>query len=232
MAMPLPLKSLTKGSNEGKGLPSTQEHILVQGVRDGVIVLRTGDLAAVLEVEGIDFARLTDDDRKGKVAQFENFLNTLRFPYQLTIARRRQPLEEYLVRLEQKAKEQAQAGNIVYAEQLDEWASFMLEVVQRVNPQIPHYLITLPYDPIPPDERARRSYQLTGERYRRGLEELQHRSAQMIHALTRVELVCRRLGDAELIAILHRIYHPSILDYRIPPIQRVKSFVADQQITP
>ena len=189
MAMPLPLKSLTRGPGTATGLPSTQEHILVQGVRDGVIVLRTGDLAALLEVDGIDFARLTDELREGMVAQYENFLNTLRFPYQLTIARRRQPLEEYLARLEEKATEQTRAGNKLYAEQLDEWASFMLEVVQHVNPQIPHYLITLPYDPIPPDERARRSYQLTGERYQRGVDELQHRSAQVIHALSRTSRI-------------------------------------------
>lgn len=228
--MNLPIKSLTKGAKNTKGLPSTQEHIVVQDVRDSVVVLRTGDLAALLEVDGIDFARLPDDERTGTIAQFENFLNTLRFPYQFTIARRRQPLEEYLARLDQKAAEHVNAGNKLYAAQLYDWASFMLDVVQHVNPQIPHYLITLPYDPIPPDERARRKYKLTGERYQRGLVELQHRSAQVMRALSRVGLSCRRLGHAEMIAVLHRVYHPSILDYRIPPIQRVKSFIAGQQV--
>ncbi len=232
MGKSLSIKSLTKSAKKNEGLPSTQEHIIVQDVKDGVVVLRTGDLAALLEVDGIDFARLPDDERTGMLAQFENFLNTLRFPYQFTIARRRQPLEEYLTHLDEIARKHADDGNKLYAAHLYDWASFMLDVVQHVNPQIPHYLITLPYDPIPPDERARRQYKLTGERYRRGLDELQHRSAQLIRALSRVGLSCRQLDDAEMIAVLHRVYHPSILDYRIPPIQRVKSFIAEQQMTP
>jgi type IV secretory pathway VirB4 component len=230
MGLNIPIKSLIKGAKNGKGLPSTQEHIVVQDVRDAVVVLRTGDLAALLEVDGIDFARLPDGARTGLIAQFENFLDTLRFPYQFTIARRRQPLEEYLARLDQKAAQHVNAGNKPYAAHLYDWASFMLDVVQHVNPQIPHYLITLPYDPIPPEERARRKYTLTGERFQRGLDELQHRSAQVARALSRVGLSCRRLGHEEMIAVLHRVYHPSILDYRIPPIQRVKSFIAEQQI--
>ena len=206
-------------------IPTTQEHVLLRDVRDNIAILKTGDMAALLEVEGIDFARQPDAVRSGLVAQFENFLNTLRFPYQFTVGRRRQPLEEYLAYLEDVATKHIRGGRKLHARFLYENASFMLGVTQHVNPQIPHYLITLPYDPIPPDERTRRSVALNRERYDRGKDELAHRSEQVTRALARVGLTCRRLDDEEIAVVMHRMYHPNIPDYRVPPIMRLKSFI-------
>ncbi len=101
----------------------------------------------------------------------------------------------------------------------------MLDVTQHVNPQIPYYLITIPYDPIPPDDRARRNLVLTRERYERGRGELSHRCDQVIRALARVGLTCRRIDDEEIAVVMHRVYHPNIPDYRVPPIMRLKSFI-------
>lgn len=206
-------------------IPSTQDHMLLRDVREQIAVLKTGDMAALIEVEGIDFARRTDEDRAGLVAQFENFLNTLRFPYQFMVGRRRQPLEEYLAYLEDVAKKHINKGEKLYARFLYENAEFMLDVTQHVNPQIPHYLITIPYDPIPPDDRARRNIVLTRERYERGRDELAHRCDQVVRALARVGLTCRRLGDEEIAVVMHRVYHPNIPDYRVPPIMRLKSYI-------
>lgn len=206
-------------------IPSTQEHVLLRDVREQIAILKTGDMAALIEVEGIDFARRTDTDRAGLIAQFENFLNTLRFPYQFMVGRRRQPLEEYLAYLEDIAKKHINEGQKFYARFLYENAAFMLDVTQHVNPQIPYYLITIPYDPIPPDDRTRRNIVLTRERYERGRDELAHRCEQVIRALARVGLTCRRLTDEEIAVVMHRVYHPNIPDYRVPPIMRLKSFV-------
>lgn len=88
-----------------------------------------------------------------------------------------------------------------------------------------YYLITIPYDPIPPDDRARRNIVLTRERYERGRDELSHRCDQVVRALARVGLTCRRLSDEEIAVVMHRVYHPNIPDYRVPPIMRLKSYI-------
>jgi hypothetical protein len=208
-------------------LPSTQAHVLAHAVRDNTIVLRTGDLAAVLEGEGIDLTRLSDSASEGLIAQYENFLLTLRFPYQIVVARKRQRLEEYLAFVDSEAQKRQHEKNKKYSEALYGWVNFMMEVVRHVNPQAPMYLIVLPYDPVPPDERIRGNPALTLDRYQRGLDELKHRSDQVIRGLTRIGLGSRRLTDAELVVVLHRVYHPSIPDYRVPPTLRLKSFIVD-----
>jgi type IV secretory pathway VirB4 component len=209
-----------------QGLPSTQEHILAQAVRDNTIILRSGELAAVIEAEGIDLTRLSDSAREGLIAQYGNFLLTLRFPYQIVIARKRQRLEEYLAYVDGEAQKRQREGNAAYAQALYGWVNFMMDVVRQVNPQAPLYLIVLPYDPIAPEERVRNRVLLTADKYQRAVEELKHRSDQVVRGLTRIGLGSRRLTDQELVAVLHRVYHPSIPDYRVPPTLRVKSLIA------
>ena len=208
------------------GFPSTQKHILAQAVRDNTIVLRSGELAAVIEADGIDLTRLSDTARDGLIAQYGNFLLTLRFPYQIVIARKRQRLEEYLAYVDGEAQKRRREGNAAYAQALYGWVNFMMDVVRQVNPQAPLYLFVLPYDPIPPDDRVRSRVFLTTDIYQRGIDELKHRTDQVIRGLTRIGLGSRRLTDPELVAVLHRVYHPSIPDYRVPPTLRVKSLVA------
>lgn len=212
------------------GLPSTQEHILAQSVRDNTVVLRTGELAAVIEVEGLDLTRLSDSAGEGLIAQYENFLLTLRFPYQIVVARKRQRLEEYLAYVDGAAQTRHREGNEAYSSALYGWINFMMDVVRQVNPQAPLYLIVLPYDPISPDERVRGHPILTIDRFQRGLDELKHRSEQVIRGLTRIGLGSRRQTDQELVAVLHRVYHPSIPDYRVPPTIRVKSLIAQPSL--
>ena len=208
------------------GLPSTQEHILAKAVRDNTIILRSGELAAVIEVEGTDLTRLSDSTRDGLIVQYGNFLLTLRFPYQIVVARKRQRLEEYLAYVDGEAQKRQREGNGAYAQALYGWVNFMMDVVRQVNPQAPLYLMVLPYDPISPDDRVRGQVLLSADKYQRGIEELKQRSDQVIRGLTRIGLGSRRLTDQELVAVLHRAYHPSIPDYRVPPTLRVKSLIA------
>lgn len=207
-------------------LPPTQDHVLVQAVQDGCIILKTGDMAAAVEVEGIDLTRLTDDGRLGLLAQYQNLLTTLRFPYQFIIARKAQRLQEYLDYVEQQSKQRQREGMQAYTDHLLTFVEFMQDVVRRVNPQVPLYLLVLPYDPLSPEERVRSSDVLRLDQYRRGVDELERRCQQIIRGLTRLGLGARRLGDYELTAVLHRVYHPSIPDYLMPPTARAKSSFA------
>jgi len=215
------------GKTKNDALPPTQEHVLVQTVRDQCIILKSCDMSAVLEVEGRDLTRLSNNERLDLLAQYENWLTTLRFPYQFIVARKTQRLEEYFDFVEQSAKARRRAGESVYADHLLGFVEFMQAVVSRVNPQVPLYLFVLPYDPLSPEERVRGSKLLRREQFQRGVQELQRRSELVIQGLTRLNLGVRRLDDSELIAMLHRIYHPSIPNYSLPPSVRAKSLMVN-----
>jgi hypothetical protein len=233
--MPIAIRSGTKGvirmSQNARAYPPTQDHILARDVRDNVIVLRSGDMAALIEVEGLDFSRLSDEGQRAMVVQFEQFLLTMRFPYQIVVARKRQRLEEYLAYVQEEATKRRQEGNAPYAKGLYGFIQFMQEVSQQINAQAPQYLIVVPYDPIPPDDRTQRKLVVTQDRYERGITELAHRTEAVVRGLTRIGLGSRRLTDQEIIAVLYRVYHPSVPDYRVPPTIRLRSVIAQLQET-
>lgn len=204
--------------------PPTQDHILVQAIQDGCIVLKSGDMAAVLEVTGTDLTRLSDDGRAALLAQYQSLLTTFRFPYQFIVARKTQRLEEYLDHLETESAQRRRERQPAYADYILDFVEFMQDVARRVNPQVPLYLVVLPYDAMAPGDRVRNST-LSAAHYRRGVEELATRSEQFIHGLTRMGLGVRRLDDQELSGILHRSYHPSLHDYLLPASARVKTYV-------
>lgn len=208
--------------------PPTQEHVLVQAIQDACIVLKSGDMAVALEVEGIDITRLADDGRIGLLAQYENLLTSLRFPYQFIIARKVQRLEEYLDYVEGEAKTRGREGRVEYGNHLLSFIEFMQDVMRRVNPQVPLYLLVLPYDPITPEERVKSGGTLRIDQYERGSQELARRSEQLIRGLTRLGLGARRLNDHELIAILHRVYHPSMRDFYMSPSAQTRTIIVGQ----
>ncbi len=205
--------------------PPTQEHVLVQAIQDACIILKSGDMAAVIEVEGIDITRFADDGRIGLLAQYENLLTGLRFPYQFIIARKVQRLEEYLDYVESEAKTRGREGRAEYGNHLLSFIEFMQDVMRRVNPQVPLYLLVLPFDPMTPEERVKSSGTLRIDQYERGKQELARRCEHLIRGLTRLGLGARRLDDHELIAILHRVYHPSIPDHLVSPTAQTRTFM-------
>ncbi len=157
--------------------------------------------------------------------QYKHLLTNLRFSYQLIVARKPQRLEEYLDYLEGEAGRRVGEGQGMYADYLNDCIEFVKEVARRVNPQVPLYLVVLPYDPLTPDERLRGVGTLTADRYRKGLKELARRTEQVVHELTRLSLGARRLDNQELVGVLQRVYHPYIPDYNLPPTTRVQNLI-------
>ena len=60
---------------------STQEFVEVKEVRDGIIVLKDGSLRAALMTSSLNFALKSADEQTATLFQFQNFLNSLDFPY-------------------------------------------------------------------------------------------------------------------------------------------------------
>lgn len=211
-------------------LPPTQDHILVEAVRDQVIILKTRDLAAVLEPEGIDISRMPQDARAGLLIAYQRCLANFRFPYQIIVGRKSQNLDAFWEFVHHQAEAWRKKGRRGYAERLWEFSDFMHDVTASVSPQVHQYLIVLPYDPIGATERARGRVALSDEGLKTGCQELSGRCDQVVRALARIGVPVRRLTDRELIAVLHRVYHPVTGTYRIPPMARLRSFMAATEI--
>ena len=71
-----------------KGI-ATQEFVPIERVRDGVIVLKSGELRAVLITNSLNLALKSEDEQQAILMQFQTFLNSLDFDIQIFIETRK-----------------------------------------------------------------------------------------------------------------------------------------------
>ena len=85
---------------------ATQEFIPIKEIRDGIIVLKEGELRAIVLANSVNLSLKSSDEQKATILQFQNFLNTLDFPVQISVQSRRLDIRPYLMLLESRIKVQ------------------------------------------------------------------------------------------------------------------------------
>lgn len=78
---------------------STQVHLDIEDICNDFVVLKTGDVAAVLEVGAVNFDLLSDRERDAMIEAYSNLLNSLSFPVQVVVRSKRLDISSYLSRL-------------------------------------------------------------------------------------------------------------------------------------
>jgi len=56
---------------------ATQEFIPIKEIRDGIVVLKDGDLRAIVLANSINLSLKSSDEQRATILQFQNFLNNL-----------------------------------------------------------------------------------------------------------------------------------------------------------
>ena len=87
---------------------ATQDFVPIKEIRDGVIVLKDGGLRAIVLANSVNLSLKSEDEQRATIAQFQNFLNTLDFPVQITVQSRRLDIRPYLLLLENRIKVQTE----------------------------------------------------------------------------------------------------------------------------
>lgn len=106
--------------------PSTQDHIPIAGIQDGVLIMNDGSLRAVVKVEPINFELKSENEQNAIIYSYQAFLNSLEFPIQIVFQSKRLDLNPYLGRLEEMAKQQ---GNELLREQSEDYIGFVRRLI-------------------------------------------------------------------------------------------------------
>lgn len=85
--------------------PSTQEWLEVERVEEDGIVVTRGGVAALLEVNPVNFTLLSVEEQDGYLAAYRAFLNGLSFPVEIVTATELLDLREYLESLRARVAE-------------------------------------------------------------------------------------------------------------------------------
>lgn len=207
-----------KPKNKAASASSTQKYVDVEEMRDGIMVLKSGALRAVLLVSSINFDLKSSQEQDAIIAQYQAFLNSLDFPVQIVIQSRRFNIAPYMELLRQ---EESQQENELLRFQIKEYKSFIKNLSEVSNIMSKFFYIVVPFSPVEDEEsglwtklmgifRPKQTIGLKGELFETYKSQLFQRVDHVSVALSGAGLKVSLLNTEEIIELLYNSYNPSL----------------------
>ncbi len=203
---------------------ATQDFVSIRDIRDGIVILKSGQICKVLLASSVNFALKSQDEQRAILFQFQNFLNTIDFSLQIYVQSRRLNIEPYLAML---AERQGSQDNDLMKVQLREYIEFIRSFTVEVDVMSKNFFVIVPYTPnkinitqgfkgILNQGRAGLQNEATLEEQRLQLEQ---RQAVVEQGLNRMGVRTIALQTDELVELFYHIYNPGDITGSAPTIQ-------------
>ncbi len=121
---------------------ATQTFVPVKEVRNGVILLKDGGYRGVLMCSSVNFALKSEDEQRGIIGGFQNFLNTLDFSIQIVVHSRKMDIRPYLSLL---AEREPLQGTELMKIQVREYIQFVRGFSDAANIMAKTFYVIVPY---------------------------------------------------------------------------------------
>lgn len=123
---------------------STQSTLQLSEVRDGMVIMIDGSYRAVVACKSINFDLMSDREREGVEFSYQNFLNSLTFPIQITVRSQRVDIGPYIDKLVDTRRSQ---DNMLLGVLMDDYIGFIDALSQEANIMEKSFYIVIPYFP-------------------------------------------------------------------------------------
>ena len=195
----------------------TQDFVPIKEVRDGIITLKDGSLRAILLVSSLNFSLKSEEERQGILFQFQDFLNSLDFPVQISIQSRRLDIRPYIALLEGRYKEQV---NDLMKIQTQEYIQFIKNFTENTNIMTKSFFAVVPYAPaiIQKDSLSKINFlgrksaddkkQQKTEDFEENRTQIEQRLGVVEQGLASCGIRVVRLGTEEVIELFYKIFNP------------------------
>ncbi len=124
---------------------STQNHLLIAEIRDGIVIMNDGSYRAVIMVKSINFDLMSPQEREAVEFSYQGFLNSLYFPVQIFIRSQKVDLRQYIDKLD---KIRVEHENMLLAMLMDDYIGFIDDLAAQTNIMDKHFYVVIPYFPI------------------------------------------------------------------------------------
>lgn len=109
-------------------IPSTQDHLPIEDIRDDLVILKNGMVSVVIEVNALNFDLLSEREQDTKIMQFAALLNSLDFSFQIVIKTERTDVTNYIDKL--RAYKEKQISDAL-KKQIDIYMEFITNITSN-----------------------------------------------------------------------------------------------------
>lgn len=194
---------------------STQQLVDIEAIREGVVVLKSGTMRAVLMCSSVNLALKSQDEQDALIFQYQNFLNGLDFPIQFSIHSRKLDITDYINDLKGTLKTQ---DNELLRIQTEEYIDFIQSFVGMQNIMSKTFAVIIPYS-VGEDTKASLADRVFGkktssfvhmsdEEFLKYKNQLWQRVENVISGLRAFGVRALPLDNSELVELFFDLYNP------------------------
>lgn len=203
---------------------ATQDFVPIERVRDGIIILRNGELRATLITNSLNLGLKSEDEQQAILAQFQNFLNSLDFPVQFFVQSRKLNIKPYMDLLKARSGE---VKEDLLKIQIHEYMGFIEKFTQETDIMTKHFFIVIPYfsqiaAAVNPSSllsfSSTPSQKTREDDFETSRIQLEQRVATVLQGLSRFGLRGKRLGTEEVIELFYKTFNPSDANREAPKL--------------
>lgn len=121
---------------------STQEHLPIEDVIDGMVLMKDGSCASILQVSSVNFDLLSEREQQALVFAYGGILNSLNFPIQIVIHSNSKDVTQYLINLKKAEEKQ---NNPLLKERIVFYRKFIEETVKKNDVLSKAFYVVLPF---------------------------------------------------------------------------------------
>ena len=198
---------------------STLGFLEIAEIRDSTLVLREGQMRAVLSVSSANFALKSGEEQQMIINSYQRVLNSLEFPLQILVQSRQLNLDPYIEQLRQLEEKQA---NDLLRVKMQEYIEYIRQMIKEVNIIKKDFFIIIGYDPVNlkqgifgslarafnPAKIIRQSQ----DDFLRNKKMLMGRVDQISSLFNGLDLKINILNTEQLIALTYNSYNPDTLE--------------------
>jgi len=209
-----PLKIAIKGS--------TQDHLPIEDVVDGIVMMKDGSCAMVMQISSVNFDLLSEREQSALVFAYGGILNSLNFPIQIVIRSNTKDVTSYLNNLKEAEDKQ---DNDLLKERIRLYRKFVEETVKKNDVLSKSFYVAVRFSLLElgiksagkqtmnnffPPMGKKNSNELPFSKeyiFEKARASLEPKRDHLMRLFSRLGLEIKQLNTKELIELFYRIYN-------------------------
>lgn len=213
---------------------STQDHLDIQDIRDNLVVLKNGTVAAVLQTNAVNFDLLSEIEQDAIIAAFSMLLNSITFTVQIVLRSKKLDITKYIEKLQ---RNENKIQDPLLRHQAESYRKFVQDIIRKNDVLDKKFYIVIPSKnnnlSQPGSNPFDWIFKLFGTHNKRvtvntdtvlqeGKTDVFPKVEHMIKEFNRIGVKAKMLTTQELVELYFDIYNPSTVHG-----QRIRTNVDD-----
>lgn len=204
---------------KSKSKKSTLGFVEVSEIRDGVLILRDGQMRSVIAISSANFALKSLEEQQIIINNFQGVLNSLDHPIQILVQSRKLNLDAYIENLRQLEDKQ---DNDLLRIKMQEYIEYIKQMLNQINIMKKDFYIVVGHLPV----NVKISFfagitrvlnptkiiKMKRESFLREKKFLMQRAEDVAAKFSSLDLKTDILNTEQLIALMYNSYNPDTLE--------------------